>query len=106
MGSAKKFWEKINYIMPNYNKSNNFKLIYQTANDIISDEATAVFINKYFTDIGPKLAEKIATRESVHRVHTVPRAFMSEIIVTEDDVLHCVRDIDNRPLLTTFPLGY
>ena len=31
--------------MPHDNKSNNFKFIFQTANDIISDEATADFIN-------------------------------------------------------------
>ena len=92
--SAKKFWEKINYVLPNSTKNMRFNLIDQTTHDPIPTEETAEYINDFFADIGPTLANAIPHNDIVTRPQTVPKACMPEMRVNEAEVLKEVNKID------------
>ena len=56
----KAFWMNIRDVLPNSKvESSSFKLVDHTKKTLINDDETATFINKYFTEIGPKLAENL-----------------------------------------------
>ena len=92
--SAKKFWEKINYILPKGTKHKRFNIVDQNSDKLVPDDETADFINNFFADIGPKLAEKIDTNVSSNKPETVHRVLMDELYVTEAEVLKAVKEID------------
>ena len=57
-GDSKKFWKNINTLLkPNSGKSTILDLKEQDSGISITHESTADFINNYFAQIGPKLAE-------------------------------------------------
>ena len=64
---SKKFWRNINKILPN-NKSNVTKinLKNQTTRDNIKDNDLPDFINNFFADIGPNLAQKFTDNYTFH----------------------------------------
>ena len=92
--SAKKNWEKINYIMPNSTKSKCLNLVDQITKQPISDGETADFINDFFADIGPKLAEKIDMNDPINRPNMTYKSLMNEMHATEVEVLNAVKEID------------
>ena len=67
----------------------------QTSHVPISTQDTANYINNFFADVGPNLANAIGQNANHTRRHTVPKATMAEIRVTEYDVLLAVKTIDN-----------
>ena len=85
---------KKNYILPNWKKTNKFNLIDQDSDTVIPEESTADFINTFFTEVGPKLAEKIPARAEINKLYDVPKSFMPEIVVTEEEVRKCVDHIN------------
>ena len=60
--TAKKFWERINYVMPNSARKINFNLVEQPTQSPITLQDTAEYINNFFADIGPNLANKIGSK--------------------------------------------
>ena len=55
--STKKFWEKINYIMPSKDKQSMIKLIDQETSEPIPNTDLSSYINGFFVNIGSKLSE-------------------------------------------------
>ena len=58
VGSSKRFWEKINHILPARESGNTIRLIDQTSEQPVEDNMLPSYINSFFTDIGPNLANK------------------------------------------------
>ena len=58
IGSSKRFWEKVNHILPRKDSGNTIRLIDQDKGLPVEDSETPNFINTFFTNIGPNLAEK------------------------------------------------
>ena len=56
--SLKKFWEKINLLMPTNGSSNTIQLVDTTTNQPVPINDVPDFINNFFTEIGPELAKK------------------------------------------------
>ena len=52
------------------------------------------YINNFFADIGPNLASVIPHETDIVRVYTVPKAYMPELRVDEQEVLKEVKKID------------
>ena len=52
--------EKIKMVLPNKCKHSSINLINKETNLPIDRNATADFINKYFANVGPKLAQKFS----------------------------------------------
>ena len=60
--ATKKFWEKINYILPNKDCGNTIRLVDKESMMVIDDNDLPGYINTFFTSIGPKLADKFTER--------------------------------------------
>ena len=60
MGNSKKFWKNIQEVLPNKNSnsSGSFCLFDTGKNEMIDPGDTANYINEFFTNIGPKLAQQ------------------------------------------------
>ena len=58
LGSSKRFWEKINHILPTRENGNSISLIDQEKGMPLDDTEIPNYINTFFTNIGPNLAEK------------------------------------------------
>ena len=58
LDSSKRFWKKVNLILPNRDSGNMIRLIDQEGGKQIDEIDTPDFINNFFTDIGPNLASK------------------------------------------------
>ena len=58
LGSSKRFWEKVNHILPTKDSGNTIRLIDHDRGIPVEDSKTPDFINTFFTNIGPNLAEK------------------------------------------------
>ena len=58
-GSSKKFWEKINHILPTKNVGNTIRLVNHENGLPVEDIDTPNYINTFFTDIGPNLANSL-----------------------------------------------
>ena len=72
MGNSKKFWKNIQNVIPN-RKGNNkttFDLHDKNTNTPVLTENTANFINNFFIDIGPKLAQQYDTGWEYNGVQT------------------------------------
>ena len=54
--AAKKFWEKINHILPNKDSGNTIHLIDNESKMVVGDSDLPDYIKTFFTGIGPKLA--------------------------------------------------
>ena len=57
--SLKKFWEKINYLLPSTSSGNSIQLIDKGNNTPVTVEQTPNFINEFFTNIGPNLDRNV-----------------------------------------------
>ena len=60
MTNQKKFWKNIQKIIPNKKSydSSDFELYNDDLKEMVKPEDTASFINDFFVNIGPSLAEK------------------------------------------------
>ena len=56
--AAKKFWEKINHLLPNKDNGNTIRLIDKESEAVVEDTDLPDYINTFFTGIGPKLASR------------------------------------------------
>ena len=56
--SVKKFWEKINYVMPTKEKQAKINLLDQETLEPVNDRNLSYYINNFFAGIGPKLAQQ------------------------------------------------
>ena len=92
--SLKKFWEKINYLLPSTTSGNSIQLIDKTNDLPITIEQTPKFINEYFTNIGPELAKDFKLPWLDNMRHYSVLDAMPKLIVTEAMVLDIVKNID------------
>ena len=87
---SKKFWQQINTILPKNNNSSTIKL---TDNDLpVQVENIPDFINDYFANIGPRLAETM--NEPWVYNGTRPLNQLLDIITTIDEVKGLIKEID------------
>ena len=56
--STRKFWEKLNYVLPIGDRGNSIRLIDKDKGEIVDDDGLPDYINRFFTEIGPKLADR------------------------------------------------
>ena len=56
--STRKFWEKHNYVLPEGDRGNSIRLIDKDKGEIVDDDGLPDYINRFFTEIGPKLADR------------------------------------------------
>ena len=54
--TTRKFWEKLNYVLPTKDKGSSIRLIDKNTNEVVEDDRLPDFINQFFTGIGPKLS--------------------------------------------------
>ena len=91
--SVKKFWEKINYIMPNDNKQPTINLIDQESNKPVDSNLLSDYINNFFVDIGPRLAKKFDC-EWIDEVETDAEIEMESLLVTEEMLSKLISEIN------------
>ena len=58
--APKKFWEKINHLLPSKDSGNSIRLMDKENKVIIEEKALPDYVNTFFTGIGPKLANKFS----------------------------------------------
>ena len=85
--STKKFWEKINYLLPNKEKGNTIRLVDKENDMVIGDKDLPDYINKFFTGIGPKLANRF-------KEAWVSDLQIGPIQVGIQDIIKVVKDIN------------
>ena len=92
--SIKKFWEKINYLMPNTISNNSIQLIDIKSNTPVSADQTPNFINQFFTNIGPELAKdfKLPWQDTMNNHYDMDT--MPMFVVNDEMVLDIVKKID------------
>ena len=91
--SVKKFWEKINYIMPSKCKQSSINLVDQESKIPIAKNEVSDYINKYFVGIGPKLAKSF-DEEWLDNINTEVNDKMGSLIVTEEILSKIISDIN------------
>ena len=84
-GDSKKFWKDIQIILPKKNSKNSRNsVIKNVSNEPIYDAKKAAdFINDYFVNVGPKLAQFFGTDE-----------ILIDFNVTEDEVISLCKEIN------------
>ena len=92
--SLKKFWEKINCLLPSSSSGNSIQLIDKGNNTPVTVEQTPNFINDFFTNIGPNLAINFDLPWSDNMKHYNKIDSMPNLGVTEEIVLTIVKEID------------
>ena len=93
INDSKQFWRNVNEVWPN-KKSNSSKitLINQDTNVEIKQEDTAEFINQYFTNIGPSLAQNF--NEPWNYGGVIADRHIDSIEVNEIEILKICKEID------------
>ena len=92
--SLKKFWEKINYLLPRTITGNSIQLVDKENSTPVSVDQTPDFINNFFTNIGPELAKDFKLPWQDNMKHYSILDPMPKLIVTDDIVLEIVKKID------------
>ena len=91
--SVKKFWEKINYVMPTNNKQPTINLIDQESEQPIHNDLLPNYINDFFVEIGPKLAQNFVN-DWVDEVDIETDINMNPLSVTEEMLTKIISDIN------------
>ena len=91
--SVKKFWEKVNYIMPTKNKQPTINLVDQETKTPINTNEVSDYINQFFVGIGPQLARSFDT-DWVDEVVTNVVTEMEGMTVTEEMLRKIIVDIN------------
>ena len=90
---SKKFWQTIQKILPkSKNKNNKFNLIDQDNNIPVAENDTATYINNYFANICPKLAENFS--KPWHYTGERTNLRLDDIIIGVDEVIKLSKEID------------
>ena len=89
--SLKKFWEKINYLLPSTKSGNSIQLIDKVKNEPVSAEQTPNFMNNFFTNIGPDLDNNFDMPWHDNMKHYSLLDPMPGLIVNDDIVLDIVK---------------
>ena len=90
---SKKFWQTIQKILPkSKNKNTKFNLIDQDNNIPVAENDTATYINNYFANIGPKLAENFS--KPWHYTGERTNLRLDDIIIGVDDVIKLSKESD------------
>ena len=106
LGSSKRFWKKVNLILPARDNGNTIRLVDQVHGSAVDEKSTPDYINNFFTDIGPKLASKFEDLW-VDDLPVFEGEMLGDIHVTEQILEKVVKDMLIRHLpLLTFQLGY
>ena len=91
--TVKKFWEKINYVMPSKSSSSKINLINKLTNNHVPDDDIAHYVNSFFANIGSKLAEDF-NKEWVDDLTLNSLQTLNEIHVEENMLLSIIQKID------------
>ena len=93
--SNKKFWEKINHILPSKDKGNTIRLMNRDEGVVIEDESLPDYINTFFTDIGPNLASHFRD-EWIDNLPEFVGDKMSELQVDYQGIENIIKEIDTH----------
>ena len=91
MISVKKFWEKISFVTNSKHQS-KIQLIDKTTNLPVSDSDTAMYINTFFTNIGPSLASNFDDNWVDDIAEVQPN--MPMLVITDEDIRKTICEID------------
>ena len=91
--TIKKFWEKVNYIMPTKDKQATINLIDQETLEPVLDTALPDYINNFFVGIGPKLACNFDD-DWIDEVEVDPIDTMTALYINEDMLMKLIADIN------------
>ena len=93
-GDPKKFWKDVQIILPKKGKSNfrNYILKNDLNEPIYDPKIAANFLNSYFVNVGPKLAERFACRWNFRGTETMET--LNNITVHEDEVIKLCKEIN------------
>ena len=91
--SAKKFWQKLNYILPTKDRGNTISLVNKENNEVIEDEDLPDYINNFFIEIGPKLANNF-TDAWVNNLPEFEGENLGRVTVDADTLTKLVKNID------------
>ena len=90
--STRKFWEKLNYVLPTKDKSSSIRLINKENMEIIDEDNLPNYVNHFFTGIGPKLAVKFPD-EWVNTIPNFEGDEMGDVVVTLPEMEKIVKNI-------------
>ena len=104
--STRKFWEKLNYVLPTKDKGSSIRLINKDDNGVIDDEDLPSYINRFFTEIGPKLAANF-DEEWVDNIPNYDMDMMGNVEVTIPEMEKIVKSINigKSSAVTNFSSG-
>ena len=91
--APKKFWEKINYILPTKTASDKINLIDRDTMKHINDNDVADYVNTFFANVGINLAQKFDA-EWVDGIALFSEIAMEDLSVDEDTLLSIIQKID------------
>ena len=91
---SKKFWNSVSEIMPNKKKSQTYKITLKDKenDDLIPEDRTADYVNKYFTNIGPKLARASSSQWNYQGINI--ESEIPEIVTNGAEVKRLIKEID------------
>ena len=94
MGDTKKFWKNIQNVIPNSStrSKGSFDLFDKDKNTMVGHDDTANYINRFFTGIGPKLAQQYNKPWSFKG--TEPDSTLEDITTDVDEVLKLCKGIN------------
>ena len=91
--STRKFWEKLNYVLPTKDKENTIRLIDKESGEVVEEDSLPGYINRFFTEIGPSLARRFTNEWQ----NNYPEFMGDRIVNVEVDLLmmeKVVKDIN------------
>ena len=91
--SVKKFWEKVNYIMPTKCKQPTINLVDQVTQILINSNETSDYINNFVVEIGPKLARNFK-EDWIDEVVTDIDNEMDGMTISEEVLMKVIVDIN------------
>ena len=91
--SAKKFWQKLNYILPSKERGNSISLVNEDNGEVIEDENLPDYINNFFIEIGPRLANRF-TDAWVNNLPEFEGERIGRVTVNDQELEKLVKDID------------
>ena len=91
--STRKFWEKLNYVLPTKDKGSSIRLINKDNNEVVDDDDLPDYINRFFTDIGPKLSANF-TDEWENNIPDFEGDQMGNVEVTLPEMEKIVKNIN------------
>ena len=93
--SSKKFWEKVQYVTNSKHKCPQINLVDTTTGQPVDNNATPEYINDFFTNIGPTLAQNFNGNWTDNLPH-IDHCSLNEFIFVEKDIIEVVKEIDSN----------